>query len=66
MKTAYMSFEHDIEDGWYRLKEPEPHMLKETWEQAINAFNFAKSKGWKVVWTGSTQYKPDGIDFDEE
>ena len=65
MKQAMMSFEHDLEDGWYRMTEPEPHREKETWDQAINAYNFAKQKGWEVIWVGSDQYKPSGIKFDE-
>lgn len=64
MKQAMMSFEHDLEDGWYRLVEPEPHKEKETWEKAVNAFEFAKEKGWEVVWVGNNYYKPD-LAFDE-
>lgn len=65
MKQAMMSFEHDLEDGWYRMVEPEPNKLGETWETAIAAFNYAKTRGWEVVWVGSNTYKPSGIEFDE-
>lgn len=65
MKQAMMSFQHDLEDGWYHMKEPEPHKEKETWDKAYNAFKFAKEKGWEVVWVGDTQYKPKDLVFDE-
>ena len=63
MKQAMICFEHDLEDGWYRMKEPAGAC--ETWEKCINAFNFAKKQGWEVVWVGDSYYKPKDIKFDE-
>ena len=65
MKTAFMSFEHEMEDGWYHMKEPIPHGEKENWDIARDAYKFAKEKGWQVVWVGDTTYKPKDIAFDE-
>lgn len=53
---AYLSFEHDLEDSWYRLKEPSG--IADTWEQAKNAINFCLEQGWNVVWRGDERYMP--------
>ena len=63
MNTAFIRFEHDIEDGWYRMREPDG--TSDTWDRCINAFNFAKERGWQVVWEGDERYKPKNLAFDE-
>jgi hypothetical protein len=63
MKQAMIRFEHDLEDGWYRMKEPDGP--DDTWEKCVNAYNFAKSKGWEVIWVGDPYYKPKNLKFDE-
>jgi hypothetical protein len=63
MKQAMISFEHGLEDGWYRMKEPTG--ANDTWERCKNAFNFAKQQGWEVIWVGDDYYKPKDLAFDE-
>lgn len=56
MSTAYIRFEHDLEDGWYRMLEPTG--ANDSWEVCRNAVSFANEQGWEVEWEGSDQYKP--------
>lgn len=55
--VAEIHFEHDLEDGWYRMKEPTG--ANDTWDRAINAFNFCKEEGWDLKWVGDERYMPD-------
>lgn len=55
--TAYLSFEHGLEDGWYRLKEPSG--TNDTWSHSSNAIKFSEDQGWNVVWVGEDWYMPD-------
>ena len=48
--TAYISFEHGLEDGWYRMKEPTGE--NDTWGHWQNAVALAQSMGWEVKWKG--------------
>lgn len=56
---AYINFEHDLEDGWYRMKEPTG--ANDSWGVCKNAVKFAEEQGWKVEWVGSENYKPDNF-----
>lgn len=53
---AYIRFEHDIEDGWYRMREPTG--ANDTWEYCKSCLDFCKEKGWTPVWEGNDMYKP--------
>ena len=56
LPIAEIWFEHDLEDGWYRMKEP--NGISDTWGIASNALKFCKEQGWKLIWTGSDNYNP--------
>lgn len=56
---AYIRFEHDLEDGWYRMREPTG--ANDTWEICSCAVAFATAQGWKVLWEGDERYKPNNF-----
>lgn len=56
MDKAYIRFCHDLEDGWYQMREPTG--ANDSWGVCKNAVNFCKEKGWTPVWEGDDMYKP--------
>lgn len=55
--TAEIWFVHDLENGWYNMKEPSG--LVDGWNVAVNALNFCKKEGWDLKWVGDARYMPD-------
>lgn len=53
---AYISFEHDLEDGWYRMREPSGK--SDTWGYCGNAVAYCEKQGWQAEWVGNEYYKP--------
>jgi hypothetical protein len=55
---AKIHFEHDLEDGWYRMKEPTGK--NDTWNEWRSALKFCNSQDWELVWDGpEDRYMPE-------
>lgn len=54
--VAYISFERDMEDYWFRMKEPTGR--SDTWWECRNAVAHCKEMGWRAEWVGDEYYKP--------
>ena len=54
--TAYIRFVHDMEDGWYVMREPSGTTA--SWESCSKAVSYCQFQGWAYEWEGDPYYKP--------
>lgn len=57
--VAILRFFHDLEDGWYRLDEPDGSKSDWSWPESVKLH--CNSNGWDIVFLGDEMYRPESI-----